>query len=87
VLRKRLEQRVNFVAGLAEHLINRQEKLMATIDDLKSVVDALVGKVDALLNAFAAAATDPAKIQALVDEGKAEIAKVDAVLNPPPPSP
>jgi ABC-type transporter Mla subunit MlaD len=58
--------------------------LTSEVADLKAALSELIGKVDTILNNIASAQT-LADVQALVDAAKAETAKVDAVLNPPPP--
>jgi hypothetical protein len=90
----RRAKRIIHLFGLVNEQLNRIEikgdtnmaDLSSEVADLKTALADLIGKVDAILNNIASAQT-LADVQSLVDAAKAETAKVDAVLNPPPPAP
>lgn len=72
--------------GIIEHEEEaRMSVLQDDVDALKAALTDQFAKVDALLDAIVAAKDAPAQIEALVSAAKLETAKVDAVLNPPPP--
>jgi hypothetical protein len=85
-----VRERLGRIEALLISLSLTEESNMADLSsevaDLKAALADLIGKVDAILNNIASAQT-LADVQSLVDAAKAETAKVDAVLNPPPPAP
>jgi hypothetical protein len=85
-----VRERLGRIEALLISLSLTEESNMADLSsevaDLKAALADLIGKVDIILNNIASAQT-LADVQSLVDAAKAETAKVDAVLNPPPPAP
>lgn len=75
---------INAILELTHELRRTRHTMTQASDNAKAAVDTLVAVCEKLLAALNAANTsnDPA-FQAIADEAQAEIAKANAVLNPP----
>lgn len=79
----------NPIVALLLSLHRKVDWIMATLQDDRTALTNLIAKVDVLLAAFQAAqqnVNDPATLQSIFDDANAEIAKIDAAMNPAPPA-